>query len=154
MSLKFVPPPVRTLQFPKYATYIPHLAEMKSHGQMGAVKNRINQQCHRSEALPGQEDVAYYQRKYREFYKEAYILENVRGEWYVLYHIPEGTERNDLPWMVDVWKHKQYGWVYHNEAPTYKPEDYIHSKVAKPMGTEEYITWRVKAELESRGIVE
>lgn len=152
-SLKFVPPPVRTLTFPKYATYIPHLAEMKSHTWMSAVKNRINYQCRRSEALPGQEDVPYYQKKYREFYREAYILENVGGEWFTLYHIKEGTEPNDLPWMVDVWTHKQYGWKYDQE-PNYNPENYVHKRIAKPMATEDYINWRIKAELERRGITE
>lgn len=155
MSLKFVPPPVRTLQFPKYATYIPHLAEMKSHTYMSAVKNRINYQCHRREALPGQEEVPYYQRKYRSFYKEVFILENVDGEWYVLYHVPEGTEEDDLPWKKDSWVNpNSYYYGRRFEKPTYKPEDWKHEKVSRPMDTEEYVQWRLKVELERRGIVE
>lgn len=153
-SLKFVPPPVRTLSFPKYATYIPHLAQIKTHGDsMSGVKNRINQQCFKRELLPGQEELPYHSRKRREFFREAYILESVRGEWFVLYHIPDNCLPEDLPWMVDVWKHEQYGWTYY-EQPNYSPENYIHSKVAKPMAREEYLNWRIKAELESRGIVE
>lgn len=152
MSLKFVPPPVRTLDFPKYATYIPHLAEMKSHRQMSAVKNRLNYQCHRREALPGQEDVPYYSRKYRSFYREAFILERVNGDWFVLYHIPEGTEEDNLPWKKDVWRHKSYGWKSVGEEPTYRPESYVKTRESVPMTTEEYIAWRVEAELESRGI--
>lgn len=155
MTLKFVPPPVRTLRFPKYATYIPHLAEMKSHTYMSAVKNRINYQCHRSEALPGQEDVPYYQRKYRRFYKEVFVLENVDGEWYVLYHVPEGTEEDDLPWKKDSWVDTKYSWSGRTfTEPTYRPEDYRHEKVTRPMDTEEYVQWRLKVELEKRGISE
>lgn len=155
MSLKFVPPPVRTLNFPRYATYIPHLAEMKSHTNMSAVKNRINYQCHKREALPGQEGVPYYQRKYRSFYKEVFVLENVDGEWFVLYHVPEGTEEDDLPWKKDAWRHKEYtSWGRQFHEPTFRPENYVKERVSRPMDTEEYVKWRIQVELEKRGIVE
>lgn len=151
-SLKFVPPPMRTLSMPKYATFIPHLASMKTHGSnMSAVKNRINQQCRRQKYLPGQEDLPYYEREYETSYKEFFILESVQGEWFVLYHVPEGTKEEDLPWMRDVWKHRRYGWTYF-EKPKYNPDEYDHEKRAFPMDKEEYINWRVRAELEARGI--
>lgn len=122
---------------------------------MHAVKNRLNYQCRRSGALPGQEDVPYYQKKYRTFYKEAFVLENVDGEWYVLYHIPEGTEEDDLPWMKDSWVNTKYSyWGRQFTEPTYKPEEYRHEKVSRPMSTDEYVDWRIKVELEKRGITD
>jgi len=65
-----------------------------------------------------------------------YILENVDGDWYVLFDIPAGTKGQDLPWYKEVSK---YDWYLRSEK-TYKK--------AVPMTREEYAEWRVTVEHE------
>lgn len=64
---------------------------------------------------------------------DAKILENVQGEWFTLYDIPKGTNRNDLPW-----KKKRDSWYHRNSE----------YKVAKSMTRDEYAEWRLAVERE------
>jgi hypothetical protein len=69
--------------------------------------------------------------------REAKILENVEGEWYVLYDVPKGTDAEDLPWYKTVSNYSYGRW-----------DDTRIRKAAKPMTREEYAEWRVKVERE------
>lgn len=73
----------------------------------------------------------------------AVITRLVDGEWYVLYDVPLGTAKDELPWVKEV-----STWGY------WPSEGYGERTVRKavPLGREEYAEWRVKVELERRGI--
>jgi hypothetical protein len=65
-------------------------------------------------------------------YYDAKILENVEGQWYVLYDLPKGLER--APWYKEIevgrWNNRRMAWR------------------AKPMTRDEYADWRIKVERE------
>lgn len=110
MSLKFNPPK----QVARYALFVDHgegRGFFKTYDELGYAKIAVGH--HRSH--------------------DAKILENVEGDWYVLFDIPKGTDRNNLPW-----KKKRTSWYYRNEE----------RKVAKPMTRDEYAEWRLAVERE------
>jgi len=113
MPLKFNPPK----QVARYAVYIEDAAPKKRfrvYSNLGSAKN------------------AYHHSYTR---KDAMILENVNGEWYVLYTIPAGTMYKDLPWVKEV----ATRWY------SYGPGTAVR---AVPMTREEYAEWRIKVERE------
>ena len=89
-------------------------------------------------------------------WKQGFILENVEGEWYVLYHVEEGSTQHDLPWVKKIWKHKQYGWNYDHDpsegSKYHKAEDYKVEYIPTTMSKDEYAAWRVAVERERLGI--
>lgn len=143
MTLKFVPPKEEAQSFPRYASY--GAGQLKTHRTLSGARNSLN-----NRTAPG------YWRKDKEGYKQGFILENIEGEWYTLWHVPEGTMENDLPWVHKRWVHKQYGWKYdHNPSvgSTYhKAEDYREEYYSRPMTTDEYVAWRLAVERERLGI--
>src|ERR1700754_2226885 len=113
MSLKFNPPQ----KVARYALFIDHgngRGFFKTYNEVGFAK------------------MAHAHRNYR-VRNDAKILENVDGDWYVLYEVKAGTERENLPWMKEQndWRHYRQG-----------------IKVAKPMTRDEYAEWRVQVERE------
>lgn len=132
MTLRFTPPKEDNL--PRYASY--GRGSMKTHSGLNGAKASLRNRCTR----------------WREQnWSEGFILELVEGEWYVLYHVKEGSKNDDLPWKKDVWRHKQYRWTYPTE-PRHSLGDYIKERVNAPLGRDEYADWRVRVELERRGI--
>lgn len=135
MTLKFNPPkPIG-----RYALYIERSygdPRFRVFSNLGDLKNSFNYQ------VGGYGDNGAI--------ANAKVLENVGGDWYVLYDVPAGTKNADLPWMKTSYRVYQYG--YWQTLST--SDDPKAHKVVKsvPMTKEEYADWRVRVELERRGI--
>lgn len=115
MTLKFNPPK----QVARYALFVDHAnnrGTFKIYNDLGHAKNAY-----------------HFAGTYNSASK---ILENVDGEWYVLFDIPAGTDYKDLPWVKET---SRYDWYTRGEKK---------SKRATPMTREEYADWRVKVERE------
>lgn len=112
MVLKFNPPK----QVARYALYVgtESRGKLYTYDDLGSAKNS-------------------YHHKYTNV-SGAKILENVEGNWYVLYDIPSGTKYKDLPWVKEV---EGGGW-----RSSYKID------TAKPMTRDEYAEWRLQVERE------
>jgi hypothetical protein len=138
MSLKFIPPKEEAQQFPRYASY--GAGQLKTHRTLSGARNSLNNRT------------APYGWSWHDDakWKQGFILENVDGEWYTLYHVEEGSTRNELPWMYKRWVHKQYHWKYYTE-PT-NTNDYMVEYYSRPMTTDEYVQWRLAVERERLGI--
>lgn len=140
MTLKFVPP--KEPRLPRYASY--GAGEMKTHTSLGAAKLSLGHRCgnyswYRSDAS----------------WKEGFILELIDGEWYIRFHVKEGTKDDELPWKKEAWIGRRYGYTeIRFTEPTYRPEDYKKTVISVPETKEEYADWRVRVELEKRGIVD
>lgn len=137
MTLKFIPPkPVG-----QYALYIEREygpAVFKVYSDLGPLKN------------------AFYNRvgyNYKENATRvnAKVLEMVHGEWYVLFDVPKGTKKEDIPWMRVRHVTHRYGYWKEVKEGTEGAFKRINSR---PMTREEYADWRIKVELERRGIVD
>lgn len=138
MSLKFVPP--KSEKLPRYASY--GAGQMKTHASIGAAKQSLAHRCK-----------PYWSR---ESWKEGFILELIDGEWWIRYHVAEGTMDEDLPWYKDAWKRKTFS-PYYNGISFTKPwreEDYTKIRMNRPETKEEYAEFRVKVALEKAGITE
>lgn len=75
---------------------------------------------------------------------DAKIVENVDGEWYVLFDIPKGTSYKNRPWAkeaVSRWSGKSYG--YTRAVPMSK-EEYADFRVA--VAREQWETERMGAQ--------
>jgi hypothetical protein len=142
--LKFVPPKEDAKSFPRYASY--GAGQLKTHGTLSGARNSLNNRT------------APYGYKSEGKYKQGFILENVDGEWYVLYHVEEGSKYEDLPWVKKVWKHKQYGWKYDHDpsenSSWHKADDYKVEYVSTTMSKDEYADWRISVERERLGITQ
>lgn len=145
MALRFTPPKNENL--PRYASY--GAGQMKTHREIGPAKQSL---LHRTSYIDNSDETVPYYRRPR-LSHEGFILENVDGEWYTLYHVEEGTSLEDLPWKRERWVHRSYGWTRFEE-PTYKPEDYRYEKASYSMSRDQYAEWRLAVELEKRGIVD
>lgn len=137
MTLKFIPPkPIGQYALYVEGSYGP--ATFKIYSNLGDLKN------------------AFYNRVgfvWREntTCANAKVLEMVHGEWYVLFDVPKGTKKEDIPWMKTSYKKYQYG-HWREVSPT---EEGAYKRIAsRPMTREEYADFRVKVELERRGIVD
>jgi len=144
LTLKFIPPKEEAQSFPRYASY--GSGQLKTHGTLSGARNSL----HNRTAPYG------WSWKDDAKWKQGFILENVEGEWYVLYHVEEGATRDSLPWMKKVWKHKQYGWKYDHDPSSnssfHKAENYEVEYVATAMSKDEYAAWRVAVERERLGL--
>lgn len=134
MTLRFNPPkPIG-----RYALYIerscgdPHFKVFSS---LGDLKNSFNHQ------------VMEYTGKTR---VNSKVLENVDGDWYVLYDVPADTKNDELPWMKTSYRVHKYGY-WQTVSTSDDPNAYKMVKSA-PMTKDEYADWRVRVELERRGI--
>lgn len=115
MSLKFNPP----VQVARYAIFIDHgngRGYFKSFDELGYAKLSF----YRKNNLD-YERIAQYDGK---------ILENIGGDWYVLFDVKAGTTLDDLPWYKEV----RNGGYWSSRT----------SKRARPMTREEYADFRVK----------
>lgn len=112
MTLKFNPP----RQAGRYALYLEGAGSktgFRTYDELGHAKNAYNFRGHR------------YAGK---------ILENVSGEWYVLYDIAKGLTYKELPWV----KETQSGyWSSYGKRTT-----------SVPMTRDEYAEWRLQVERE------
>ena len=116
MSLKFTPPK----QVAKYALFVDK-GDGRGHFKV-------------------YNDLGYAKSSYHHWGKRAAkILENVDGEWYVLFDIPKGTEYKNLPWVKET--ESRYYYSRGQKTPR-----------AVPMTREEYAEWRIKVEYEKLGI--
>lgn len=139
--LKFIPPKEEAQSFPRYASY--GTGSLKTHRTLSGARNSLNNRTadwnwkHKADAT----------------WKQGFILENVEGEWYVLYHVEEGATFEQLPWVHKRWRHKQYGWTYY-EQPTFTPdpENYRVEYFSRAMTTDEYVAWRLQVERERLGL--
>lgn len=164
MTLKFTPPPEEAKNLPRYASYVVG-SGMKLHGRVGDAKNSFNNRGWRYVDTGQTEDVYGRTRPIRKrVSKHAFILENVDGTWYVLYEIPEGTERANLPWYKDYYADYQFGYNSCIYTEYMKESAYYQKRLADgsakierrqfPMTTDEYVTWRLAVERERLGIKE
>jgi hypothetical protein len=134
VTLKFNPPkPIG-----RYALYIersygdPHFKVFSS---LGNLKNSFNYQ------------VMSYSSETR---ANSKILENINGDWYVLYDVPVGTKNDELPWMKTSYRVYKHGY-WHTVSTSDDPN--AHKMVnSAPMTKDEYADWRVRVELDRRGI--
>lgn len=148
MSLKFIPPKEKSL--PKYASYAKGV--MRTHTSLGHAKQSLAYRA---------VDYVDYSRDYPlERYSESFILELVDGEWYILYHVKKGTAANDLPWKKEFLDGIEYGspvsvrsdGLTKDSIEWHKSNGYVATKKNVAISKEEYAEWRIKVELESRGI--
>ena len=133
MTLKFEPPKENSEQF-KYATYVEGYGGFRVHRSLGAAK----------QVFQGRAGAYGRSHPNRLAFK---ILHLVDGNWYVLYDIPAGTKKEDLPWFKEVTDYR-----YERAVSGEWKRVETTSKVAKPISREEYADFRVAVELERRGI--
>lgn len=155
-NIKFNPPEEEAKKLPRYASYA--AGEMKTHGGIGFAKNSLNNRMWKRKDTDEVVGENYDgSPRYRTIAVTTYaaILENIDGTWYVLYEIPEGTTRDNLPWMDDAYR--SYGRI--NRADDwFRNHAYYQKKVADgeitifryafPMTTDEYVNWRLAVERE------
>lgn len=143
--LKFIPPKEDAVNLPRYASYVVG-AGMKTHVRLSDAKNSWRNR-----------GWTHKDRKY--VTRHAFILENVEGEWFVLYEIPEGITETELPWYKEFYK-DQWGYSpyddYHQKNSYYqrKLESGDARIVKRPttMSTDEYVQWRLAVEKERLGL--
>lgn len=124
--MKFTPPPNQSYRYAVWTNN--NRSGFKVYSNLGAAK----------QALEARTDVYYRDSKTR---VDSKILEMVDGEWFVLFEVPVGTSKEEMPWKKEVRKNR---WSFTDKS-TFKK--------AVPMTREEYAQWRVEVELEKRGIV-
>lgn len=135
MGLKFIPP--KTVG--KYALYVKSNNTgndfFKVYNGLGSLKNAFY-----PHVFDWRDSTRY----------DAKVLEMVNGEWYVLYDIPEGTMKEDLPWMKKQYMTTRYGYTrYYNEKPGWVETAEVTR--ARPMSVEEYVQFRIAVHDESKG---
>lgn len=156
MTLKFTPPKEEQKKFPRYASY--SAGTMKTHGGLGFAKNSLNNRMWVRES-DSTGEIPYYSRML--VTTHSFILEMVSGEYFVLYEIKPGLTKEQLPWMKEFFHVGYGGWSLVEE---YKDNSYYGPKLRageyrtafRPvqMTKEEYADWRIKVELERRGLTE
>lgn len=143
--LKFVPPKTDE-KVPRYASY--GNGQLKSHGTLSGARNSLNNRCNSWRSTG---------------WKEGFILENVGGEWFVLYHVPKDAKIEDLPWMKQFYEDYSYGSYSSPYTDSMKESNYYQNKlkdgsaklVWKPvaMTKDEYAEWRISVEYERLGLM-
>lgn len=140
IKLKFIPPKEEAQSFPRYASY--GNGELKTHRTLSGARNSLNNR------------IAPYGYSYKPeaTWKQGFILENVDGEWYTLYHVKEGSKFADLPWVHTRWVHKQYNWKSYTQPAESQADRYSIEHYSRPMTTDEYVAWRLAVEHERLGL--
>ncbi len=145
MTLRFNPPPAVAKKLPRYASYAGGV--MKTHHRIGDAKNSLNNRMWTTVGqYPDRERVTTY----------AAILENIKGQWYSLYEVPEGSTYKTLPWVKAQFRPGYYStWMNVDE---YKDNPYYGPKLTNgeltvqynnvPMTVDEYVAWRIQVERE------
>lgn len=154
-QIKFIPPKDDLKKLPRYASY--SVGEMKTHHGLGFAKNSLNNRMWGRKNVP--EDMVWDASTPYAFKRlvtfPAALLELVDGEYYTLYEIPAGLRWQDLPW-VDEYFYSYNSWTrltdYYRESNYYGPKIKDGSiKTAyrpTPLGTDEYVNWRLAVERE------
>lgn len=140
MTLKFIPPKEEAQSFPRYASY--GEGQLKTHRTLSGARNSLNNRV----APYG------YWRNSEKTWKQGFILENIDGEWYTLYHVKDGSKFEDLPWVHKRWVHTQYRWKMYTQPTDSQAERYHVEYYSRPMTTDEYVSWRLQVERERLGI--
>lgn len=153
--LKFTPPREEQKKLPRYASY--SVGVMKVHSRIVDAKNSLNNRMWVRESNPSGE-VKYYKRNL--VTTHSFILEMVNGEYFTLYEILPGLKKEQLPWMKEF---AYLGWSWDELTPKLRASDYYGPKIANgeyrtefrsvAMSKDEYADWRVRVELERRGLV-
>lgn len=147
IKLKFIPPKEEAQSFPRYASY--GNGELKTHRTLSGARNSLNNR------------IAPYGYSYKPdaVWKQGFILENVDGEWYTLYHVKEGSKFADLPWTKEFYNNG-YGWsplTDYVRENTYYSKKFESGEYRKEwrkvsMSTDEYVAWRLAVEHERLGL--
>lgn len=154
MSLKFVPPKEDAKNLPRYGSYVVGNG-LKVHGRLVDAKNSWRNRGWTRGPNPDWKEGDYWGSKYKSVTREAFILENVDGIWYTLYHINQGLTETELPW------YKQFivgQWTNHEYSDYYKTNDYYQKRLEAgeyklimkpvPMTRDEYVDWRLAVQKE------
>lgn len=158
--LAFVPPKEDAKNLPRYASYVVG-SGMKLHSRIVDAKNSWrNRGWHHVDTGELVERYGQMRPERKYVTKQAFILENIKGQWFVLYNIEAGLTEDELPWK----KEFLVGGYYNNTLMTdyIRGNSYYQQKIADgtykvvkknaPMTTDEYVAWRIQVELELRGI--
>jgi hypothetical protein len=155
-DIKFNPPEEEAKKLPRYASYAAGV--MKTHGGIGFAKNSLNNRMwtHKdTDEVIGEHWDGSPRHRRVQVTTYAAILENVDGTWYTLYEIPDGTTRDNLPWMADAYR--SYGRIervtdYFRNSSFYQKKvmdgDITIFKHPFSMTTDEYVNWRLQVERE------
>lgn len=158
--LKFVPPQEDAKNLPRYGSYVVGDG-MKLHGGVGFAKNSLNNRMWIRGIDPDKPKVERYGKvvdNYRSVTRHAFLLENVEGEWFVLYEIKPGLTDEELPWMKEFF-YDGYHW---NLVSAYEGSQYYQKRYlsgddpaprkfkAVPMSTEEYVQFRLAVDRQQR----
>jgi hypothetical protein len=153
---KFVPPKEESKTFPRYASYGAGI--LKTHSQVGhaklSLRNRVTSRDNSDPSLK------YWQRP--TVWSHSFILENVDGEYFTLYEIPDGTKEEELPWMKEFYIPME-SWDSPRLMTDYMRGSSYHQRKLQegsarlekrpvPMTTDEYVAWRLGVERERLGI--
>ena len=168
LSLKFTPPKEEAGNLPKYASYVVNDG-MKVHHRTVDAKNSWRNRGWTRQIDPNQPKKEGYngimRDNYRNVTRHAFILQNVDGEWFVLYEIKPGLTEQELPWYKEYIKPvgstwDRNGWLYTDKernSEYYQKAlaegSYKLYKKATPMTREEYAEWRVSVDRERFGRV-
>ncbi len=144
MTLEFKPPAEKKIKLPRYASYSQGV--MKVHGRICDAKNSLNNRMWR------------YENRVR-VASESFLLEMVEGKYYVLYHIPEGATKDNLPWVKEFVSTRWSGRILFDSVKDNKfyldkiaDGSYRLVKESTTMSTDEYVAWRIAVEHERLGI--
>ncbi len=163
-DLKFVPPAEDAKGRPRYASYVVGDG-MKVHGRLCDAKNSFNnrgwKQVEDTSVEPYrtlEDGTKYYHMK--TVARHSFILESVDNVWYILYEIPDGTDKENLPWMKEYVISNGY---YSTDRFLYTEKikndrwwqdrisegTYVIRKFPVSITKEEYAEWRVAIALSS-----
>ena len=163
--LKFVPPKEEAKNLPRWASYVVG-GGMKTHSGVAWAKLSFNNRGWTRVVNPDyNEETDKYWQKYKTVTKHAFILENVDGEWYVLYEVPAGASKDELPWKKKYYYDTKYTWDTRwyrvDEASSYtlkdmesEPDRFKYEYRVTPMTRDEYVAWRLAVERERLGITQ
>lgn len=161
MSLKFIPPKEDVASLPRYASYVVG-SGMKLHGQLNAAKNSWRNRGWTRRIHPDKPKIESYGGLLRDNWQavtlHGFILENVDGDWYVLYEIKPNLTEDQLPWMKEYYY--SYGWNLLTDSiksnsyygPKLKAGEYKTEFRPTPMTRDEYVAWRLEIQKEQLGI--
>lgn len=162
-NLKFVPPKEEAQTLPRYASYVVGYG-MKLHSRVCDAKNSFNNRGW-TYIDTGEAEEVYGRTRPVRFRgtRHSFILENVEGEWFVLYEIAPGLKKDELPWVKEFYRNYSYGTKYDLPYDDHaKESDYYQQRLkdgsatlikkAVPMSTDEYVQWRLAVERYRLGI--
>lgn len=162
MTLAFVPPKEEAKGLPRWASYVVGDG-MKTHSGVAWAKLSFNNRGWTRGVNPDFKEGDPFWKKYKTVTKQAFILENVDGKWYILHEIPAGLTHEELPWMKKYYHDTKHTWDTRwyrlDEASTYvlknmeeRPDDFKYEHRSTAMTRDEYVAWRLAVERERLGI--